>query len=113
MRISLCILACAAGMALPVCAQQAPALDLFVRPDKGHCIACHQLPAGAGTATRSDLGPALAGARMRELGKAKLRELIQDPTRANPATVMPPYGRHQILDAGEIGRLADYLHALP
>jgi len=113
MRISLCILACAAGMALPVCAQQAPALDLFVRPDKGHCIACHQLPAGSGPATRSDLGPALAGARMRELGKPKLRELLSDPTLAKPATVMPPYGRHRILDAREIDRLTDFLHALP
>ena len=113
MRIAPCILACAAGMALPVCAQQAPALDLFVRPDKGYCIACHQLPAGSGPATRSDLGPALAGARMRELGKPKLRELLSDPTAANPSTVMPPYGRHRILDAREIDRLTDFLHALP
>jgi sulfur-oxidizing protein SoxX len=113
MRIALCILACAAGMALPVCAQQAPALDLFVRPDKGYCIACHQLPAGSGPATRSDLGPALAGARMRELGKPKLRELLSDPAATNPSTVMPPYGRHRILDTREIDRLVDFLHALP
>ena len=35
---------------------------------------------------------------MRELGKPRLRELIDDPTRANPTTVMPPYGRHHILE---------------
>ena len=113
MRISLCILACAAGMALPVCAQQATALELFTRSDKGQCIACHQLPNGTGAATRSDLGPALAGPRMRELGKPKLRAAIADPTAANPATVMPPYGRHRILDSREIDRLVDFLHALP
>jgi len=113
MRIASCILACAAGMARLACAQQAPALDLFVRPDKGYCIACHQLPAGSGPATRSDLGPALSGTRMRELGKPKLREILSDPTAAIPSTVMPPYGRHRILDAREIERLADFLHALP
>ena len=36
-----------------------------------------------------------------------------DPTRANPDTVMPPFGRHQILDAAEIERLVEFLHALP
>ena len=105
-------LAFAAGMSLPVCAQET-ALDLFTRVDKGHCIACHQLPAGAGPATRSDLGPALTGARMRELGRARVRDVLRDPTAANPATVMPPYGRHRILEAREIERLSEFLLALP
>jgi len=90
-----------------------PARDLYVRADKGHCIACHQLPAGAGPATRSDLGPPLEGARMRALGKAKLRELLRDPMVANPDTLMPPFGRHRILDDAEIDRLVEFLHALP
>jgi len=97
-------------------AQPAPAPDaiaLYTRADKGRCIACHQLPAASGPATRADLGPRLEGARMRELGRQKLRELIEDPTRANPDTLMPPYGRHRILDAAEIGRLVEFLHALP
>ncbi len=106
-------LAFAAGMSLPVCAQETPALDLFTRADKGHCIACHQLPPGAGPVTRSNLGPALTGARMRELGRAKVRDALRDPTGANPATVMPPYGRHRILEAREIERLSEFLLALP
>lgn len=105
-----------AGLALPAiaAAQPAPdALELFTRPDKGRCIACHQLPAGAGPATRADLGPRLEGERMRRLGRQKLREAIEDPMRANPETPMPPYGRHRILDEEEIGRLVEFLHALP
>jgi sulfur-oxidizing protein SoxX len=94
-------------------AAQTRAPDAFVLPDKGHCIACHQVPEGAGPATRADLGPRLDGARMRTLGRARIREIIEDPTRANPDTVMPPYGRHRILDATEIQRLVEYLHALP
>ena len=38
---------------------------------------------------------------------------IEDPGRANPDTVMPPFGRHRILEPAEIGRIVEYLHALP
>ena len=94
-------------------AQETPALDLFVRADKGHCLACHQLPAGSGPQTRADIGPRLEGTRMRELGRQALREVVSDPTARNPETVMPPYGRHHILAAPEIERLVEFLHALP
>jgi len=103
----------AAVLAMPCAAQGPAAPEAFVNPEKGNCIACHQVPAGSGPATRADLGPALTGARMRELGRTKLREVIDDPTRANPDTVMPPFGRHRILDRAEIDRLVEYLHALP
>ena len=102
-----------ATLALSAAAQSPSAPPAFVQRDKGHCVACHQVPEGAGPATRADLGPRLAGPRMRELGRARLRELIADPTRANPDTVMPPFGKHRILDPTEIDRLVEYLHALP
>lgn len=94
-------------------ARRPAALELFVAPAKGHCIACHQLPEGSGPATRADLGPKLTGARMRELGKPALRRLLVDPTGDQPQTVMPPFGRHRILEPAEIDRLVDFLHALP
>jgi sulfur-oxidizing protein SoxX len=109
-RAAVLALACAHAVSAPA---QTAALDLFVRADKGHCIACHQLAPGAGPASRADLGPRLEGSRMRELGKAGLRQAIADPTRANPETVMPPFGRHRLLDAAEIDRLVEFLHALP
>ena len=102
-----------AAFALPAPAQSSAPPPAFASRDKGHCLACHQVPEGAGPATRSDVGPPLTGARMRELGRARLRELIEDPTRANPDTVMPPFGRHRILDPAEIARIVEYLHALP
>jgi len=107
----LCMLALVAGTAAS--AEELTGAQLFARPDKGDCIACHQVPAGAGPATRSDLGPKLEGARMRALGSAKLRALLTDPMAANPDTLMPPYGRHRILDAAEIDRVVEYLDALP
>jgi L-cysteine S-thiosulfotransferase len=81
--------------------------------DKGNCLACHQLPDGVGPPNRSDVGPRLEGGRMRTLGKSRLRELVSDPTASNPDTVMPPFGKHRLLDAAEIDRIVEYLHALP
>lgn len=103
----------AAIVHLPAGAQADDGRSLFVKPDKGRCIACHRVPEGAGPATRSDFGPALDGARTRALGRDALRAAIEDPTRANPSTVMPPYGRHRILTPEEIDRVVEYLHALP
>ncbi len=110
---TLALAGCLLALAMPALAQQPAALALFTRADKGACLACHQLPANAGPATRADVGPRLEGARMRGLGKPALRELITDPMRANPDTVMPPYGRHHVLEPDEIERLVDFLHALP
>jgi sulfur-oxidizing protein SoxX len=110
-RHFLALVACLPGAA--AFAQAPAARELFVQRDKGHCIACHQLPEGAGPATRSDLGPKLEGERMRALGRARLRELIDNPMKANPETVMPPYGRHRLLEPAEIDRLVEFLHALP
>jgi L-cysteine S-thiosulfotransferase len=112
-RAALIFAALALGAAHQAVAQHSPAPDTFVRADKGHCIACHQLPEGSGPATRADLGPRLEGARMRSLGKAALRDLITDPMPANPDTVMPPFGRHRILEPAEIDALVEFLHALP
>ena len=87
--------------------------ELFTNPGKGNCIACHQVPEGSGPAVRADVGPRLDAARLKGWDRARLRALLDDPMRANPDTVMPPYGRHRLLDAREIGQIIDYLHALP
>jgi sulfur-oxidizing protein SoxX len=115
MRLRFLILAALSitAIAPAVQAQKGQGLELFIRPDKGYCIACHQVPVKAGPETRSNVGPALTGARMRTLGSKAIHELLQDPMRANPETVMPPYGRHHILDDHEIDLVTEYLLALP
>ena len=108
------ILAAAAALAAGVASAQATdGRDLFMRPDKGNCIACHQVPEGSGPAVRADVGPRLDAGRLKGWDRARLRDLLDNPMRANPDTVMPPYGRHRLLDAREIERIIDYLHALP
>jgi len=113
-RAALALLCALAGAgALAAAARPLPGSELFARRDKGNCIACHQVAQGAGPATRSDLGPKLEGARMRAIGRERLRTLLTDPMANNPETLMPPFGRHRILDAAQIERVIDYLYALP
>ena len=108
------ILAAAAALVAGAASGQASeGRELFTNPGKGNCIACHQVPEGSGPAVRADVGPRLDAARLKGWGRARLREFLDDPMRANPDTVMPPYGRHRLLDAREIEQLIDYLHALP
>ena len=108
------MLATAAAMsAAAAWGQSSAGREIFTRPDKGNCIACHQVPEGWGPAVRADVGPRLDAARLKGWDRARLRELLEDPMRANPDTVMPPYGRHRLLEAGEIERVIDFLHALP
>jgi sulfur-oxidizing protein SoxX len=106
----------AAAAVLAACAPAAHAdegRDLFTRPDKGNCIACHQLPEGSGPAVRADVGPRLDGARLKGWDRARLRAVLDDPMQSNPDSVMPPYGRHRILEPREIEVLVGFLHALP
>ena len=94
-------------------AAQAPAIpDAFSRADKGNCLACHSLPA-AMARPGGDVGPALAGTRMRELGAGGVRAILDDPMAANGNTLMPPYGKHRILDAAELDAVVRFLQALP
>jgi L-cysteine S-thiosulfotransferase len=92
---------------------QGPALpDAFARPDKGNCLACHELAAPAGR-PGGNVGPVLTGTRMRELGPARLRQLLDDPMRFNASTTMPPFGRHQILTGAEMDAITRVLPTLP
>jgi sulfur-oxidizing protein SoxX len=86
--------------------------DLFNARDKGNCGACHQVPSDPAVSSRATVGPVLANVRDRLPDRAALREMLVDPQRRSPGTLMPPYGRHQILTASEIERVIDYVHAI-
>jgi sulfur-oxidizing protein SoxX len=44
--------------------------------------------------------------------KAQLRAQIWDATVKNPNSMMPPFGRHEILSEGEIDKVVEYIHSL-
>jgi len=76
---------------------------------KGNCLACHVMDDGelAGL-----VGPPLMMMKVRFPDRAVLREQVWDATIRNPATSMPPFGRHRMLTEEEIDKVVDYLYSL-
>ena len=76
---------------------------------KGNCLACHVI---AGGDSAGNIGPELKNMQARYPDKALLRQRIWDNTQFNPMTVMPPFGRHKILNEYEIDLVVDYIYTL-
>jgi len=79
---------------------------------KGNCLACHAMPGDAAAVTSANIGPPLIAIRARFPHREQLRRQIWDAGLINPDTIMPPYGKHQILTADEIELIVDYLYTL-
>ena len=76
---------------------------------KGNCFGCH---AYEGAAMPGNIGPPLVAMKARFPDKAKLRAQIADPTKANPNSIMPPFGKHEILSNKEIDALTEWVYTL-
>ena len=59
-----------------------------------------------------NVGPPLMAMKARYPNKADLRQQIWDPTKRNPMTSMPPFGRNHILTEEEIDLVTEYIHSL-
>ena len=106
----------AAGMASPAIADQAERIAAGARlaheVAKGNCLACHAMPSDANAVTSANIGPPLVAIRARFPDREQLRRQVWDAGLINPDTVMPPFGKHQILTAEEIDLIVDYLYTL-
>lgn len=76
---------------------------------KGNCLACHDIPGGE---SPGNIGPELSNIKQRYPEKSLLRKRIWDETQFNPATVMPPFGKHRILTETEIDQIVEFLYTL-
>ena len=63
--------------------------DLMTNKQFGNCIACHQVPEGAGPTVRADVGPRLDAMRLKGWDKSRLRDLLEERAQA-------------ILEAGQV-----------
>lgn len=82
---------------------------------KGNCLACHHLyvqPWPEGFPAAGNIGPTLVMMKVRFPDKAALRAQVWDATRANPNTVMPPFGRHKLLTEEEIDAIVEFLYSI-
>jgi sulfur-oxidizing protein SoxX len=76
---------------------------------KGNCLACHQIEGGS---LPGNIGPPLVAMKARFPDKAKLRAQIWDSTKNNPNSMMPPFGRHEILTESEIDKVVEFIYTL-
>jgi len=75
----------------------------------GNCLACHQIEGGD---LPGNIGPPLLAMKARFPDKAKLRAQIWDATKMNTNSLMPPFGRNQILSEGEIDKVVEFIYTL-
>jgi sulfur-oxidizing protein SoxX len=76
---------------------------------KGNCFTCHSYE---GAKLPGNLGPPLVAMKARFPDKAKLRAQIYDATKNNPNSIMPPFGRHEILSDKEIDAVTEWVYTL-
>ncbi len=76
---------------------------------KGNCFACHDYK---GAHLAGNIAPPLVAMKARFPDKAKLRAQIWDPTKNNPNTIMPPFGKHEILSEKEIDAVTEWVWTL-
>jgi sulfur-oxidizing protein SoxX len=74
------------------------------------CQACHQYP---GTDQAGTVAPPLLGMKARFPDRKKLYNIIYDPQVAiKSSTMMPPFGRNELLAKDEIQKIIDFLYTL-
>lgn len=75
----------------------------------GNCLACHAIEGGD---LAGNIGPPLVSMKLRYPDKAALRAQIYDATVRNQNTIMPPFGRFNILTDKQIDEVVDFIYTL-
>jgi sulfur-oxidizing protein SoxX len=106
LALGLWLVACAGSAS----AQSTPSEGQKIAFDrgKGNCLTCHEIKGGDLPGT---IGPKLADLKSR-YDRAELIAIVNDESKRNPQTVMPPFGRNRILTEQEINAIVDFLQTL-
>jgi len=108
---ALALLIGAAAAASPAHAQSAVSEGEKLAFDrgKGNCLTCHEIKGGDLPGT---IGPPLKDIKSKYPDRKDLIAILNDETKRNPQTVMPPFGRNRILTEQEINAVVDFLQTL-
>jgi len=113
LRKSALVLALLAGAAFagPASAQSAASEGQKLAFDrgKGNCLTCHVIKGGEYPGT---IGPELTDIKNKYPNRDELVAILNDETKRNPLTMMPPFGRNRILTENEINAIVDFLQTL-
>ena len=94
---------------VPVASAASQGKQIAFDRTKGNCLACHAIEGGD---LAGNVGPPLIAMKARFPDKARLRAQLWDSTKSNPNSIMPPFGRHQILTEKEIDQIVEYMYTL-
>ena len=83
--------------------------ELAFNRKKGNCLACHAI---AGGSLPGNIGPPLIAMQARFPDKKALRAQIWNASANNPNTIMPPFGKHNMLSDAEIDKIVTFIHSL-
>ena len=75
----------------------------------GNCLACHMIADGE---LPGNTAPPLIAMKARFPESGRLVKQISNPLEANPNSMMPPFGLHNILTEDEIQKVVEYLYTL-
>lgn len=75
----------------------------------GNCLTCHAMGDGV---SPGNVGPPLIAMKARFPDKKVLRDQIWDSTAKNPGSMMPPFGKHNILTEEQIDAVVEYVYSL-
>jgi sulfur-oxidizing protein SoxX len=100
-----------AVVAAPVHAQSGPSEGQKIAFDrgKGNCLTCHVIKGGD---LPGSIGPELVDIKSKYPNRDDLVAILNDETKRNPLTAMPPFGRNRILTEQEINAVVDFLQTL-
>ena len=76
---------------------------------KGNCLTCHVIKGGD---LPGSIGPELKDIKSKYPDRKDLLAILDDESKRNPLTVMPPFGRNRILTEQEINAIVDFLQTL-
>ena len=76
---------------------------------RGNCLTCHVIKGGE---LPGSIGPELVDIKSKYPSRDDLVAILNDETKRNPLTVMPPFGRNRILTDKEINAVVDFLQTL-
>ena len=103
-------------LAMPTIAQAGSQAEMIAKGkaiafhrQKGNCLTCHMMADGE---SPGNVGPPLIAMKARFPDKQVLRDQIWNPLKKNPASMMPPFGKHNILTEEEIDAVVEYVLSL-
>lgn len=76
---------------------------------KGNCLACHMIVGGKAP---GNIAPPLVGMKARFPEREVLKAQIYDASKKNAGTMMPLFGRYEVLTDDELDKVVDYIHSL-